>query len=238
MVSSKKKEEKILSELDFGDLIAIIKKTGRRKSKYDVNDAYSEIEIRLRSRLKQISYKFFIPGLSHDDIYQESLFALRYKAIKDYDKTKSRDGKLYPFEKFVILCVRRHLATQLKSSFQNKKKVLNSSISLNQDRNDFDNDDFLSLVDILADGNQSILDKLEEKEYYNRLFRQLFLRLSKFEKKVFILYIHKYSYENMSDVINKRYKKNKIRHRINIKSIDNALSRVKSKAKKIFNKFG
>jgi len=238
MTKIKNREEKVLKELDFEDLIAIIKKTGRKKSKYDVNDAYNEIEIRLRSRLQQISYKFFIPGLNHDDIYQESLFALRYKAIKDYDRTKSKDGKLYPFEKFVVLCVRRHLATQLKSSFQNKKKVLNSSISLNQDRNDSNNDDFLFLVDILADGDKNVLDKLEEKEYYNKLFRQLFLRLSKFEKKVFILYVHKYSYEDMSDIINKKYKKNNSKHRINIKSIDNALSRLKSKAKKVFDKFG
>jgi len=187
--------------------------------------------------MDQLCYKFFIPGFDHSDIYQEALYALRYKAIKDYDKNRGRD-KPYPFEKFASLCIRRHLSTQLKSSYQNKKKVLNCSVSLDQDRNDYNTGDILYLIDILSNGNHSILNNLEEKEYFQILFDGLFQKLSKFEKNVFKLYIQKHSYEDISKILNKKYKKQKIKTKVNVKSIDNAISRIKMKGKEVFLKHG
>tara|TARA_Y100000310_G_C20693925_1_gene824161 strand:- start:2688 stop:3443 length:756 start_codon:yes stop_codon:yes gene_type:complete len=221
------------ADVDYIELVDIVRKS-RRKTRID--EAYRQIEKRMRTKLQQISFKFYIPGMSNDDIYQESLYALRYKAIKDYDKTRGSTDEPYPFDKFAILCIRRHLATNLKASYQNKKKVLNQSISLDQERNE-SSQDFLFLSDILPLTDSNILDDLERKEYYTRLFTALFKKLSDFERQVLILYAKKYSYEEIAEKVNKMRKKKNL-YKISTKSIDNSLSRTKSKARIIFAHLG
>lgn len=93
--------------------------------------------------------------------------------------------------------------------------------------------DNLFLGDILSTDIQSILEKFEDKEFYSILFSKLYKRLSVFEKKVFILYTKKYSYCKMTELINKDYKKKGNKKRIKVKSVDNALSRIKIKAKEM-----
>jgi len=218
--------------LDYIELVEIVR-TSRRKARID--EAYHQIVQRMRTRLQQISFKFYIPGMSNDDIYQEALYALRYKAIKDYDKTRGSGGEPYPFDKFAILCIRRHLSTNLKASYQNKRKVLNQSISLDQERNE--SQDTLFLSDILSLSDSNVLDDLETKEYYTRLFTALYKKLSDFERQVFFLYAKKYSYEEIAEKIN-RIRKKKNLAKIGVKSIDNGLSRTKSKARIIFSNIG
>ena len=221
-------------ELEYLDLVNIVRSRGRVK-KEKINEAYNEIIYRIKPRIMYIVSQFNVPGNSSDDIYQEALYALRYKAIPDYDKTRGQNGP-YPFDNFAVLCIRRHLSTLLKSSFQNKKKVLNTSYSLNQNNNSNSDEGDLFLVDILSKNSKDILDGLETKEYYKELFGKLFKRLSSFEKKIFVLYTKKYSYEEITALTNKYYKENSKKKRINIKSVDNALSRIKQKAKEIFEK--
>ena len=223
-----------LIDLEYLDLVNIVRSRGRVK-KEKINEAYNEIIIRINPRIMYIVSQFNVPGNSSDDIYQEALYALRYKAIPDYDKTRGHNGP-YPFDNFAVLCIRRHLSTLLKSSFQNKKKVLNTSFSLNQNNNSNSDEGDLFLVDILSKNSKDILDGLETKEYYKELFGKLFKKLSNFEKKIFVLYTKKYSYEEITELINKYFKDNNKKKRINIKSVDNALSRIKIKAKEIFDK--
>jgi RNA polymerase sporulation-specific sigma factor len=239
MAKSKKrlvvKKEEVIVELDYFGLIKIVK-SRKKSNKFRANEAYNEIEKRVKPKLMYIVNQFYIPGCNRDDVYQEALYALRFKAIPDYRKNRGRNGN-YPFDNFAVLCIRRHLSTLLKSSFQNKRKALNTSISLDQDRNST-SDDVLLLSDILPRTDDTVLDLLENKEYHKKLFGGLHKKLSIFEKKVFSLYIQKYSYEEMSKIINDNYKKKNIRKRINVKSIDNALSRLKQKAKEVFDKYG
>jgi|TARA_Y100000310_G_C20669839_1_gene809635 DNA-directed RNA polymerase specialized sigma24 family protein len=225
---------KALAALDFVDLVNAVR---RSRKKDRINAAYSEIERRMKPKLQQIAFRFNIPGMGHDDIYQEALYALRFKAIKDYDKTRGNDSGPYPFDKFAILCIRRHLATNLKSSYQNKKKVLNQSLSIDQERTDKSTDESLFLSDIISLVKTDILDGLEKKEYYSTLISNLFSKLSDFEKQVFFYYVRKYSYEQIADLINRRNNL-KGKNRVNVKSVDNSLSRCKAKGKQIFAKFG
>jgi RNA polymerase sporulation-specific sigma factor len=219
--------------LDYKDLIEIVKGRARKDRK---NFAYEEIEKRMKLKVFYITRQFYIPGLNVDDIFQEALFALRFKAIPDYDESKSSSGIPYPFDKFAILCIRRHLSTLLKSSFQNKRKTLNTSLSLDQDRGSYE-DDNLYLVDILPVTEGSIIEEITNKEYYKDLFNKLYEKLSKLEKEVFVLYTYKYSYEDINKKINKVYKKRGSKRKINIKSIDNAISRIKQKGKEIINNY-
>ncbi len=230
--NSVKKQLVDFTETKIFELVNIARKT-RSKKKSD--QAFEEIKHRMDTRIKQISFKFTIPGYSSTDICQEALFALRYKAVKDYEINKGHDGTTYPFEKFAVLCMRRHLATKLKASYQNKQKALNSSLSLDQDRNE-SNDDSLSLVNIIPHTGGSVLTDIEKNEYFRILISQLLSKLSVFEKQVFLLYAKRNSYEEISSIINKKARKGQAK--VNVKSVDNGLSRIKQKARKVFKRFG
>jgi RNA polymerase sporulation-specific sigma factor len=145
-------------------------------------------------------------------------------------------GQPYPFDKFAVLCIRRHLSTLLKSSFQNKKKTLNMSLSLDQDRGSHA-DENLFLSDVVPKTDETVVESVGDREYYNKLFAKLKKYLSPLEQRVFILYTYKYSYEEISAILDEYYKRNKIRKRTNVKGIDNALSRIKQKAKLVYKRY-
>jgi len=222
-----------IEELKYEDLVEVVRGNGRDKRK---NCAYNEIEKRIKVKIFYITRQFYIPGLNSDDILQEALYALRFKAIPDYDKDRGAGDTSYPFDKFAALCIRRHLSTILKSSFQNKRKALNTSLSLDQSRGSYD-DENLFLIDILPKTEGSVVDIIGESEYYKDLFDKLYSRLSKLEKVVFVLYTYRYSYDEITDKVNKIYKKKGIRKKVDVKSIDNALSRLKLKGREVFKKY-
>ena len=226
-----KKRGQNLSDLDYVELVDITRKT---RSSKKTCDAFTEIERRMRVQVTRMSRKFNIPGFSFDDIYQESLFALRYKAIKDYDQTRGDGLSPYPFDRFALLCIRRHLSTKLKSSYQNKRVVLNKALSIDQDRSD-SSDEVLFLSDIISTDDKTTIETLEQIEYQRRLLRQLYSKLSSFEKEVLMLYLKQNSYEEIADKINGARGN---RERVNVKSIDNARSRIKNKAITVFSKYG
>lgn len=235
-MSKPRKEEVSLTELDFWGLVEIVKKRGKAdKKKIDL--AYNEIEFRMKVKLKYITSQFFIPGCTQDDIYQEALFALRFEAIPKYDKEReTRSGEPYPFDKFAMLIIRRRLSSLLKSCFQHKKKTLNTSVSLDQYRNGDDNQDDVCLADIVPAVDGNVLDILNKKENKKQLFGKLFDKLSKFERKIYLLYIQRYSYAEMTRIINKEYKDKNRKKKIRTKSVDNSLSRIKQKLLEIFQK--
>ena len=213
--------------LRFVDLVETIRKS-RSREKSD--HAFGEIVNMLKSKIERISYKFQIPGCTFDDVYQEALFALRYKAVKDYNKDRSTQQAVSPFEKFAALCIRRHLSTKLKSAYQNKKKIWTTSISLDQDRSDSSSGDSLCLMDIVTDNEEDIPDQIDRRDSKKRLYRILYARLSEFEREIFLLYCQRLSYGEIVKKANGRRRKDKI----NAKSVDNALSRIKLKGRKVF----
>lgn len=214
--------------LRYIQLVNIIRKN---KSQDIINVSFREISEKLRPRIQRIVSKFNIPGYNYDDIYQEALFALQFKAIKDYDINRGSIEGPAPFERFAILCIRRHLATEFKSSYQNKKKVLNSSMSLDQEQPG--NDEELTLVNIVPAKEGDVSDALQKEELYKNIMMMLIKSLSKFEREVFSLYAKRNSYEEIAEKINAK----RIKVKINIKGIDNALSRIKAKSKIILDKF-
>ena len=226
---SNPKKPKVLNveEMDFPLLVDLIKSKKKDDQIYK-ELAYNEIEQRMKLKIESIINRFYIPGLERSDIYQEALFALRFKAVPDFKKNTMGKNGVYPFDKFAIMCISRYLISVRKRSYQNRSAALNTSISLDQDRNS-DVGESLFLNDILPVCNGTILDKVAKKEFLKLLFNSLFEKLSKFEKKVFILYSKKYSYEEMKKIVNKIGKKR------DIKSIDNALSRIKQKANIVYN---
>jgi len=233
-VKRKKTNTTPVKEQDFVSLVDNVRYPSSRKS---TEVAFDEIVRRMDQRLKQIAYNFRIPGFGNADIYQESLFALRYKAIKDYDQSRGNRSGPYPFDRFAVLCIRRHLMTKLKSSYQNKQKVVNIAVSLDQERA-HEADEALCLADIIPAPGGNVLEDVGDNEYYSTLIGRLMERLSTFEKSVLFLYKQKYSYKQISDIINRKRREQQKTQRTNVKSIDNALSRIKSKAVAVFSRHG
>lgn len=217
----------------LSELVKIIKKKDKKNE--NVDKFFDEIIQLMHTKIQQIVYKFHIIGYDRDDIYQESLMALRYNAIKDYDETKGSNGP-YPFEKFAALCINRWLMTKVKAAYRQKSKALNFSISLDQDvsehHDSFEN--FLSLVDVIQSKKNGEVETYIIKDFYKQICQNVFDKLSEFEQRVFLLYIQDYSYEEITKALNKNKAKGK---RANIKSVDNALVRIKMKANDVLEKY-
>jgi len=154
---------------------------------------------------------YFLIGGDREDITQEGMIGL-YKAICDYDQ-----NKLTSFKAFADLCITRQIITAIKTATRQKHIPLNSYISLNKPVYDDDSD--RTLLDTIAESRVSDPEELlvsQEKFIYMKLkLREL---LSDFEQRVLELYLDGYSYQEISNELN--------RH---VKSIDNALQRVKRK---------
>lgn len=223
--------------LDNLRCIKLINIVRRKKKSNAAEDAFVELLRILMPKIQKVVSRFNIPGYDSTDILQEALYALRYKAIKDYDEDRGTGEGPAAFDKFALLCIRRHLATEFKASYQNKKRVLNQSVSIDKETNN-SNQSFgeneIYLSNIISDPKKTdILTNISNDEYYNNLQTLLFSNLSSFEKEVFVLYAQKFSYEEIAEKINdKRYKV-----KVNIKGVDNALSRIKHKAKFILQNY-
>lgn len=234
MPHSKKKEEEVkvtnvdkssLEDLEADRYRSLVYKIRCSTNKVETDDAFRQISEGLGPRIKKMAGRYKIPGCSFDDVYQECLIALQYKAIKDYDESKGSGEGPALFDRFALMCIRRHLATKWKEANQNKKRILNESISIDQDRSKSQDD--LSLVNIVCSNEPGTLDRLEIREFVINFIDRLTDKLSKFEKQVFWFYVKKYSYEEVAEKV-----LGSVDHR-SIKAVDNGLSRIKNKGRDI-----
>ncbi|MET4561696.1 RNA polymerase sporulation sigma factor SigH [Lysinibacillus parviboronicapiens] len=164
---------------------------------------------RLLVRAKARSY--FLIGADKEDIVQEGMIGL-YKAIRDF-----KGDKLASFRAFAELCITRQIITAIKTATRQKHIPLNSYVSL--DKPIFDEESDRTLMDVLTG---AIMDDPEElmihREEFGYLEEKMSEILSELELQVLALYLDGQSYHEISAKLN--------RH---VKSIDNALQRVKRK---------
>ncbi len=159
--------------------------------------------------------KYFIVGAEKDDIVQEGLIGL-FKAIKSY-KTDMKSS----FKSFANMCIERQLITAIKTSNRQKHMPLNSYLSLNMSAYDEqENDNDTMLVDVFNSHlMEDPLDTITKKEYYQNLEKTIEEKLSDFEKKVLSKYINGQSYVQIAESLDAP-----------VKSIDNAIQRIRKKA--------
>ncbi|SET01791.1 RNA polymerase, sigma 30 subunit, SigH [Anaerobranca californiensis DSM 14826] len=154
---------------------------------------------------------YFLIGADKEDIIQEGMIGL-YKAIRDF-----KGDKLTSFKSFAELCVTRQIITAIKTATRQKHIPLNSYVSLNKPI--FDEDSDRTLLDILS--GLKITDPEElmiNEEEYIDIEKKMGEILSGLERKVLMLYLEGKSYQEIAVELK--------RH---VKSIDNALQRVKRK---------
>ncbi len=158
--------------------------------------------------------KFYIIGAEKEDMAQEGLIGL-YKAIKSFDPEKQNS-----FKTFANLCIERQLITAIKSSNRQKNIPLNSSFSLNLSA--YDESDDTTVLDILDTKTaEDPLDTITKKEYLQFVENKIDESLSSFEKQVLDRYIQGESYNDIASNLETP-----------IKSVDNAIQRIRKKAVK------
>jgi len=206
------------------ELDALAKRMQRR---INDNAIFSKIHLYMHGYLISVVLKKFpfIRGLQTVDIYQETLIALRFKAIPNF-----KDDKGMSFLNFAKMCIRRHLITLLNASKNRKKdQSINRAISLDsspvKSNGGGEEDGRNTYSNIISDGKISVDKAMENNEAYEVTKNTLWSSLSEFERVVLEEYLSGQSYREVAKNISKRVKR-----RYNTKSIDNALLRIRKKA--------
>jgi RNA polymerase sporulation-specific sigma factor len=159
---------------------------------------------------------YFLMGASKEDIIQEGMIGL-FKAIRDYNPNKEAS-----FFSFADLCITRQMITAVKAATRQKHMPLNTYVSLNKPSYQ-DDEDRPELMDSVSNEKISNPEELLiGRENLHIIEHELAKKLSNFEKEVLQLYIDGTSYTEVATIMNKP-----------IKSIDNALQRIKKKVEKI-----
>nr|WP_188648127.1 RNA polymerase sporulation sigma factor SigH [Marinithermofilum abyssi] len=173
--------------------------------------ALEELINKYKNFVRAKARSYFLIGADHEDIVQEGMIGL-YKAIRDF-----RGDKLASFKAFAELCITRQIITAIKTATRQKHIPLNSYVSL--DKPIYDEDSDRTLMDILTGGRVSDPEELYiNQEEFDDIEDKMSQILSELERQVLMLYLDGRSYQEIAVDLN--------RH---VKSIDNALQRVKRK---------
>ena len=157
---------------------------------------------------------YFLIGADHEDIVQEGMIGL-YKAIRDF-----KPEKLSSFRAFAELCITRQIITAIKTATRQKHIPLNSYVSLNKPIYDDESD--RTLLDVITEGRvANPEDMLISQEDVGLIEDKIGQMLSSLEREVLSAYLDGKSYQEIAQELD--------RH---VKSIDNALQRVRRKLEK------
>jgi len=157
---------------------------------------------------------YFLIGADHEDIVQEGMIGL-YKAIRDF-----KADKLSSFRAFAELCITRQIITAIKTATRQKHIPLNSYVSLNKPLYDEESD--RTLLDVIIEGRATNPEELIiGQEDLAAIRDKIDEVLSSLEQEVLAAYLDGKSYQEIAENLG--------RH---VKSIDNALQRVKRKLEK------
>ena len=160
--------------------------------------------------------KYFMIGAEKEDILQEGMIGL-FKAIQSFNEEKQNS-----FKSFANICIERQLITAIKSSNRQKHMPLNTYLSLNTAAYDNNEDDSVKLIDTFNSKTaEDPLETIMKKEYYSEVEEAINKNLSKFEKQVLDRYLKGESYVTIAKRLDSP-----------VKSVDNAIQRIRKKASK------
>lgn len=154
---------------------------------------------------------YFLAGADKEDVVQEGMIGL-YKAIRDFQEDRN-----IAFRSFAELCMTRQIITAIKTATRQKHAPLNSYVSLNKPVSEDDGERTLA-DSIAADPHVDPAELVISTEEVESLRSSMGKLLSSLETEVLQLYMDGKSYQEIGDILG--------RH---VKSIDNALQRIKRK---------
>ena len=201
MLDEDKEFEQYLSMTDE-DVAALAQQGDGQALAYLLNKYKNFVRSKARS--------YFLIGADHEDIVQEGMIGL-YKAIRDF-----QPSRLTTFRSFAELCVKRQIITAIKAATRQKHVPLNSYVSLNKPLYDEESD--RTLMDVIEGRVTNPEDLYISQEDLSRIQTQISEVLSDLERRVLEAFMDGKSYQEIAELLG--------RH---VKSIDNALQRVKRK---------
>jgi len=185
------------------DVVALARDGDDKASEYLIKKYKNFVRAKARS--------YFLIGADREDIIQEGMIGL-FKAIRDFQVEK-----ISSFRAFAELCITRQIITAIKTATRQKHIPLNSYVSLNKPI--YDEESERTLLDVLA--GKKVLDPEEliiSREEVHSIETKIGEVLSELEQEVLSDYLQGNSYQEIAEHLD--------RH---VKSIDNALQRVKRK---------
>ncbi|CAH0188903.1 RNA polymerase sigma-H factor [Peribacillus sp. Bi96] len=181
------------------------------KIQYGDEDALDYLIKKYRCVVQSNAVKYFLTGGDKEDVFQEGMIGL-YKAIRDY-----KDCKKSSFRSFAELCITRQIITAVKAAIRQKHSPLNNYVSLY--RPIYQGESEQALIDLIPEQRQidpvTILIKSEEMTDIELNLAEV---LSELESRVVDLYLEGQTYLEISKELD-----------IQVKTVDNALQRVKKK---------
>jgi RNA polymerase sporulation-specific sigma factor len=195
-------------KMDDEDIVKRVHEGDLQALEYMINKYKNFVRAKAKS--------YFLIGADREDIIQEGMIGL-YKAIRDY-----KGDKFSTFRAFAELCITRQMITAVKTATRQKHIPLNSYVSL--DKPIYDDESDRTLLDVIGGSRVSDPEQLLiNQEKYDDIELKMSEILSDLEQKVLMLYLDGRSYQEISADLK--------RH---VKSIDNALQRVKRKLERYF----
>jgi RNA polymerase sporulation-specific sigma factor len=174
--------------------------------------AIEELLERYRNFTRMKARSYFLAGADKDDIIQEGMIGL-YKAIRDFAHERETS-----FRAFAEICITRQIITAVKTATRQKHTPLNQYVSLSKPLASDEDPDWV-LMDVLESSQVTDPAELVISHDDLRSIKLAFAEiLSDFEAEVLHMYVEGKSYQEIAKYLG--------RH---VKSIDNALQRIKRK---------
>jgi RNA polymerase sporulation-specific sigma factor len=209
-VNAPKRYYEVYESLSDEDIVELARENDTVALEFLINKYKNFVRAKARS--------YFLIGADREDIIQEGMIGL-YKAIRDF-----RADKLASFRAFAELCITRQIITAIKTATRQKHIPLNSYVSLNKPIYDEESD--RTLLDVISGSRVTDPEELViSREEFVDIESKMGEFLSDLEWKVLMYYLEGKSYQEIADDLN--------RH---VKSIDNALQRVKRKLERYLEK--
>ena len=188
-----------------------------KKAKKGDTDAVTALLNKYKDRVSSVAKTLFLMGGERDDLIQEGMIGL-FSAITGYDESAGAS-----FSTFADLCIRRQMYKAIESGNRQKNIPLNEYVSFYTPVTSDDEDKDLRLIDTMkADEDANPEERVISEENAKNFEAKLLAAFSPLERKVFELYIAGYGNNAaMGEALG-----------ISEKSVDNALVRIKTKAKK------
>lgn len=158
---------------------------------------------RMMPAVRAFASRMTTPLLEYDDLVQEGMLGL-LSAARRY-----RSGENAAFRTYASVCIRNRMQSALRSASSGRQIPENSYVSLDESG--------ISL----RDPSKTIEERFDDNEDVARVLALSRERLSALESEILRQYLNGLTYEQISSEMN-----------ISVKSVDNALQRIRRKLRK------
>ncbi len=173
--------------------------------------ALSELLDRYRGLARGRARSYFLVGADREDLMQEAMIGL-YKAVRDFNEDVG-----VPFPSFAETCVTRQLLTAIKAASRKKHGPLNSYVSISSPV-PAPGEDGVVAAELPAGASADPAELVISAERIQALQRHFDEALSDLEIEVLHLFVDGKTYVEIATMLDRQ-----------VKSVDNALQRIKRK---------